>query len=200
MADVQDQVQVYLTHILLRTCSRSENLFVLYSIGWLSSTIISSKHYNYRLYGKMPLNYEALLVSCFLIFLPFCLFHNSFCILITGWGQKAVTLTWEIYFVSPISFRKRDWHRSASRSPGKSMKSNIWGTTGKEERNRRAEGALPSGTPPPVFWYHLHLHLGGHLQSATLPGEYIMELQREQTKENTHCFKRARRIKTERIC
>lgn len=30
------------------------------------------------------------------------------------------------------------------------MKSNIWGTTGKKEANRRVEGVIPSGTPPTI--------------------------------------------------
>lgn len=61
----------------------------------------------------------------------------------------------------PIS-RKSDWHRSASRSPGKSMKSNIWGTTGKKEASCQAEGGSPSyvGLHPPNH-RQLRLHLWG---------------------------------------
>ncbi len=61
----------------------------------------------------------------------------------------AVTFTGVILslFLSSVS-RKSDWHKSASRSQGRSMKSNIWGTTGKEEARSLGGGGSPSRNSP----------------------------------------------------
>lgn len=152
----------------------------------------------------MPLNYEWLRYGWenffFLYTFSFWRLH-SFCFSGDRVGV-AVTFTWKIlsFSLSPLC-RKSDWHRSASRSPGRSMKNNIWGTTGKEKANSQGVGVLPPGTSPIIPVPATLTFMGSSVERQALRRINNAAAGRANKREHPMFWEcKDARIKTERIC